>query len=62
MLISSTVHCLANKLRIKKFSVLKLVLLQVDNNTNVSGIRGKGKVHLCTCTEALCRPYGPLRE
>jgi hypothetical protein len=24
--------------------------------------KGKGKVHLCTGTEALYRPYGPYRE
>jgi len=29
------------------------------NRNKVSLIKGKGKVHPCTGTEALYRPYGP---
>jgi hypothetical protein len=33
--------------------------MEIDPNTQVPGVKVKGKVHPCTGTEALYRPYGP---
>jgi hypothetical protein len=49
-------HWLGQKSPLTK--VAKAVLLR----TCIPGVKGKGKVHPCTGTDTLYRPYGPQAE
>jgi hypothetical protein len=49
-------NLLQNALELATTTNMQTVLSKVALNTSV---KGKGKVHPCTGTEALYRPYGP---
>ena len=40
-------------------SLIFLIPRIIQRNVKMSSCKGKGKVHRCTGTEALYRPYGP---